>query len=255
MFLPIPAIDLMSGQVVRLSRGRAEAKTVYSDDPVAVARSFEAAGARRLHVVDLDGAFSGKSTNLEVVKKIRSSIGIEIELGGGLRTEEAIEQVLDAGINYAIVGTGALRDRKLVERLARRHGERLIVGIDAKEGKVAVEGWVETSDLNAIDFARELEQLGLGTVIATDIATDGMMTGPNLESLAQLADQVKMKVIASGGIRHTGDLLACRDLGRPNLIGAITGRAIYEKTLDLAEAVARLAEPTGSKSTSSKPGP
>ena len=244
MFLPIPAIDLMSGQVVRLSRGCADAKTVYSDDPVAVACAFEAAGARRLHVVDLDGAFGGEPANIGVVKQIREAVAMEIELGGGLRTEKSVDRVLEMGIHYAIVGTGALRDRKLVERLANRHGERLVVGIDAHDGKVAIEGWVETSDLDAIDFARELEALGVGTVIATDIATDGMMTGPNLESLARLADAVAMRVVASGGIRNVEDLLACRDLGRPNLIGAITGRAIYEKTLILAEAIARLADPS-----------
>jgi phosphoribosylformimino-5-aminoimidazole carboxamide ribotide isomerase len=166
---------------------------------------------------------------------------MEIELGGGLRDQAAVERAFELGVNYAILGTSALRDRPLVERLAAAHGRRIIVGIDARDGKVAVEGWVETSDTLAVDFARELESIGVGTVIYTDIATDGMMTGPSIKSTAELADAVDgMNVIASGGIRNVMDLLALQSLARPNLIGAITGRAVYEKTLDIAEAVARL---------------
>lgn len=240
MFLPIPAIDLMGGQVVRLARGRAEAKTVYSDDPVSVARSFEQAGARRLHVVDLDGAFKGEPANLGAIEKIRAAVGMEIEVGGGLRDRAAVERLLGLGVNYAILGTGALRNRALTQELAAAYGRQLIVGIDAKDGKVAVEGWVETSDQDALEFAREMERLGVGTVIFTDIATDGMMTGPSLPSLARLCETVKMDVIASGGIRNTQDLLDLKALGKANLIGAITGRAIYEKTLDLAESVKQL---------------
>ncbi len=241
MFLPIPAIDLMDGQVVRLSRGQAEAKTVYSNDPAAVAQSFEQAGARRMHVVDLDGAFNGVSKNLDAIKAIRAAVSMEIETGGGLRTREAVERVFDAGINYAILGTSALRDRELVESLAADYGRKLIVGIDAKDGKVAVEGWVETSDLDAFDFARDLARAGVGTIIATDIATDGMMTGPNLAAMSRFAQASAMNVIASGGIRNIADLLALRDMNHPNLVGAITGRAIYEKTLDLAETIRQLA--------------
>lgn len=245
MFLPIPAIDLMGGQVVRLSRGRAEAKTVYSDDPVAVAREFEVQGARRLHVVDLDGAFEGEPRNLDVIGRIRRATRIEIEVGGGLRTEQAVDRILDLGIDHAILGTSALHDRELVSRLAGRVGGRLIVGIDARDGKVAIEGWVETTELQALDFAHELEKLGVANVIYTDIDTDGMLSGPNLESVDRLARAVGMSVIASGGIRDVNDLLRLRELGRPNLIGAISGRAIYEKTLDLTEAVRAMNAPSG----------
>lgn len=240
MFLPIPAIDLMSGQVVRLSRGKADAKTVYSDDPVAVAREFERQGARRLHVVDLDGAFTGQTANLPVIRAIREAVEMEIEVGGGLRTSQAVETVLDAGVNYAILGTSALRDRPLVEELAAVYGSRLIVGVDAKDGMVAVEGWVETSDLKAIDFARDLVGLGVGTIIYTDIATDGMMTGPNLAAQQEMAQAISAAVIASGGIRNVQDLLDLQALGLANLIGAISGRAVYENKLDVAEAVNRL---------------
>jgi phosphoribosylformimino-5-aminoimidazole carboxamide ribotide isomerase len=236
--LPIPAIDLMDGHVVRLARGRAEAKTVYSDDPAAVAREFEAAGARRLHVVDLDGAFGGRPRNRDAIRAIRDAVSMEIEVGGGLRTEEDVREVFELGAQFAILGTSALRDRALVGRLVERWGERIIVGIDAKDGRVAVEGWVETSDLEQVDFARELESLGVTTVIATDIATDGMLSGPNLASLRALAEATTMNVIASGGVASIGDLRALRDLRRPNLIGAIVGRAIYEKKLDLRAAVA-----------------
>lgn len=240
-FLPIPAIDLMGGQVVRLRRGLAAEKTVYSDDPAAIARDFEAAGASRLHVVDLDGAFGGEPKNRHALRMIREAVGMTIEVGGGLRTEAQVAELLDLGIDYAILGTGAIRDREMVRRLVGTHGNRIIVGIDAKDGMVAVEGWVETSDVSQLDFARELEAIGVAAVIATDIATDGVLAGPNLASLGELARAVKLDVIASGGVRDTADLLAIRNLGRPNLIGAIVGRAIYEGRLDVAEAVARFA--------------
>ena len=240
MFLPIPAIDLMEGQVVRLSRGEADQKTIYSDDPVRTACEFERAGADRLHVIDLDGAFSGQPANLDMVKAIREKVGMKIELGGGLRTREAIMSVLDLGIDHVILGTGALRQKDLVADLAREIGERLIVGIDTRNGRVAVEGWVETSNLLAGEFSQELEQMGVGTIIHTDILTDGMMTGPSLEATGDLARLTSMDVIASGGIRDVNDLLALRSLGLPNLIGAISGRAVYEKTLKLAMAVERL---------------
>ena len=239
-FLPIPAIDLMSGQVVRLLHGKKDQKKVYSDHPATVAAEFEAAGARRLHVVDLDGAFTGKSGNLDAIRAIRKQTKMTLELGGGLRTREDVERVFDLGVDFAILGTSALQNRPLIEKLAADYGDRLIVGIDAHDGYVAVQGWVETSDIRALDFALDLEHMGVGTVIYTDIATDGAMTGPNLPAMAHLAGAVIMDVIASGGIRNVEDLIALRELGCPNLIGAISGRAIYEKTLDLTEAVVKL---------------
>ncbi|MCE5228639.1 1-(5-phosphoribosyl)-5-[(5-phosphoribosylamino)methylideneamino]imidazole-4-carboxamide isomerase [bacterium] len=243
-FLPIPAIDLMDGQVVRLKRGEAGQKTVYSNDPVAVAKDFEAAGARRLHIVDLDGAFKGRPANLNVIEAIRNATSFEIELGGGLRTRETVQLVLKMGINDAILGTSAIRDRKLTEELAAEFGNRLIVGIDARDGMVAIEGWVETSTMSVLEFARELETIGIGTVIHTDIATDGMLTGPNAAALAKLADSTQMKVVASGGVSSIEDLEALRRLGKPNLIGAIIGRAIYDKRIDLREAIARMTGPS-----------
>lgn len=240
MFLPIPAIDLMDGEAVRLARGDAKKKTVYSSNPPAFAYGFELAGAQRLHVIDLDGAFSGKSQNLQVVREIRTVTSMKIEVGGGLRSREAVEKVFEAGADYAILGTAALRDRDLTEGLAADFGDKLIVGIDARDGRVAVEGWVETSDREAIAFALEMERIGVKTLIYTDIATDGMLTGPNAAATASLCDAVSIDVIHSGGISSAGDLVQLQALKKKNLIGAITGRAIYEKTLDLAEAVKML---------------
>lgn len=240
MLLPIPAIDLMDGQAVRLKRGLADQKTVYSDQPAGLARSFQEAGAERLHVVDLDGAFTGSPKNLATIEAIRQATTMTIEVGGGIRTKDDINALFELGINYAIVGTAAVRDRALLETLAERYGDRLIVGIDAKDGKVAIEGWVETSELDAIDFARQVEALGIKTIIYTDIATDGMLTGPNVDAMVQMCDAVGLDVIASGGISKLEDLRTLDALGRQNLIGAISGRAIYEKTLDLAQAVETL---------------
>lgn len=237
-FLPLPAIDLMDGQVVRLRRGVATEKTVYSDDPAAIARGFEEAGTRRIHVVDLDGAFGGGPRNREAIAAIRAAVSAQIEVGGGLRTEAQVDELLASGIDFAILGTSALRDRALVARLVERHGARIVVGIDAHDGRVAVEGWVETSDLHQIDFARELEAIGVGAVIATDIAKDGMMAGPNLRSLEELARATSMDVIASGGVSSNADFetLRARAVELPNLFGAIVGRALYENAFDLRAA-------------------
>lgn len=241
-FLPIPAIDLMNGEVVRLARGEADARTVYSDDPAEIARGFVRAGIGRIHVVDLDGAFGGTPANVSAIEAIRRAVDVEIEVGGGLRTADDVEDLLALGVDYAILGTSAVRERELLAALVAKYGKKIIVGIDAKDGKVAVEGWVKTSDLTQEDFARDLAELGVSTIIATDIATDGMMTGPNLESLAAMADAASMQVIASGGLRSVEDLRAVRALGRSNIIGAITGRAVYEGSLDLSEAVGACAE-------------
>ena len=175
--------------------------------------------------------------NRAALESIRKATRMQIETGGGLRSEAAVAELFDLGVDYAILGTSAVRDRELLGRLIERWGDRIIVGIDARDGLVAVEGWVETSELSQLDFARDLEAAGVATVIATDIATDGMMTGPNLASLAELARATTMKIIASGGVRGLDDLKATRALGHANIIGSITGRAVYEEKLDVAEAV------------------
>ncbi len=226
----------MGGQVIRLKRGEAGEKTVYSGDPPLVAMRFEEAGAKRIHVVDLDGAFEGRPRNWEALAHIRLAVRGEIEVGGGLRTEEDVETIFDMGFNYAVLGTSALSHRDLICKLVERYDERIIIGVDSKNGKIAVKGWVETTDATPADFARELQKIGVSTIIATDIAADGMMGGPNLEHLKTLADSTAMELIASGGVRDLTDLKAVHDLGCPNIIGAIVGRALYEKKLDVRDA-------------------
>ena len=225
MFL-YPAIDLMGGQVVRLERGEAAKKTIYSTNPVAVAKQWEAAGADWIHLVDLDAAFEGKSRNLEVIKAIASAVSVPCELGGGMRDAPSIEAGLATGVRRVIIGTKAA-ERGFLATMAVTFGpDRLAVGIDAKEGKVAVKGWVETMELTALDLARTAVNTGIRTIIYTDIATDGMLQGPNLEAMRELAAAVPCDLIASGGISGPDDV---RQLAAvPGIHGVIIGRALYE---------------------------
>jgi phosphoribosylformimino-5-aminoimidazole carboxamide ribotide isomerase len=238
-FLIIPAIDLMAGCVVRLKQGRAEDRTQYSDDPAQVARSFEAAGARRIHIVDLDGAFRGASANLAAIREIRRAVGCEIEVGGGFRTPEAVRGALAEGIDYVILGTLAVEQPDLLAAMVREHGERLIVAVDARDGRVATRGWVEGAEsIPVIDLARQMVDLGIKTFLYTDIARDGMLTGPNVPATRDLAHAVPAAdVIASGGVSRLQDLRDLAALALPNLLGAITGRALYDGRIDLAEAI------------------
>ncbi|MCB2153639.1 1-(5-phosphoribosyl)-5-[(5-phosphoribosylamino)methylideneamino]imidazole-4-carboxamide isomerase [bacterium] len=234
----IPAIDLHHGQVVRLSQGKREERTVYSDDPVQFVEQFQAAGATRLHVVDLNGAFDGRLANLEVIRQICEASRMTVELGGGLRTMPDIESAWEAGVRDVIIGTRAVEDTGFLRELLNRHGDRVIVGVDAKDGIVATRGWTEKSGLQALDFARGLLDWGCRKIIYTDIATDGMLSGPNLVALESMARAVSpMKVVASGGISSLEDVTAILDLKRKNIAGAITGRALYDGRLDLAQAV------------------
>ncbi len=235
--LVIPAIDLSEGQVVRLARGDMQEKTVYSDDPVATARRWVDAGAQILHVVDLDGAVSGKSANRAEVANIVEAIDIPVELGGGLRTVEDVQDVLELGVEWAIMGTSALRDRSELEAAIDQFGDRIIVGIDARDGKVAVEGWTEDSDVDAAQLAQQIEQLGVERLICTDIATDGMLTGPNLAAMRQFCAAVNIPIVASGGIRSVEDVKALRKLAPLGLLGCIVGRALYTGDLVLSEAI------------------
>lgn len=235
----IPAIDLLDGKVVRLSQGRRDRVTVYSDDPVAIARSFAEAGARRLHVVDLNGAFDGQMINLPLIQRVADSVPMEVEVGGGIRSLDSIQALFDAGVRYAILGTRAFEDRPFLKETLARHGDRIIVGVDAKDGRVAVRGWVDDSPVTAPEFVRELQQLGVATVVFTDIATDGMLTGPNIPSLREVAAAApRIGFIASGGIANIGDIqaLATCDF-KKSLVGIIAGRALYSNTLNLRDAV------------------
>ncbi|HEY3396467.1 MAG TPA: 1-(5-phosphoribosyl)-5-[(5-phosphoribosylamino)methylideneamino]imidazole-4-carboxamide isomerase [Armatimonadota bacterium] len=233
-----PAIDLSEGQVVRLRQGDMAQKTVYSADPAAQARAWEDQGAEVLHLVDLDGAMAGEPRNLKAVEKIVETVSIPCELGGGLRTADQVGQVLDLGVQWAIMGTSALRDRPALEAALAAHGERVIVGIDAKDGMVAVAGWVEASTVSAYELAAEVARLGVGRIIFTDIATDGMMKGPNLEAMRQMCQAVSVPVIASGGVTTLADVVALRALQPEGLLGCIIGRALYDGTVGLREAIA-----------------
>jgi len=236
-----PAIDLMSGQAVRLQQGRADRKTVYSDDPAAVAREWEARGGDWLHVVDLDAAFSGTQTNLEVVQRMASSIGIPVQLGGGVRDEAAIERALAAGVARVVIGTRAAESIDFVAQAVRRFGgEKIAVGIDAKDGFVAVRGWTERTGVTAAELACEVAALGVGALIYTDIATDGMLQGPNFGAVEGMVREISCPVIASGGVSSAADLVQLERI--EGLHGAIIGRALFEGRIEgpLREAMARV---------------
>jgi phosphoribosylformimino-5-aminoimidazole carboxamide ribotide isomerase len=222
-----PAIDLMNGQAVRLRQGRAEDKTVYSDDPAAVAREWAERGGDWLHVVDLDAAFSGKQSNLEIVKRIAGEIALPVQLGGGLRDEAAIERALAAGVARVVIGTRAAESPDFVARAVERFGgDKIAVGIDARDGMVAVKGWTLTTGLSALDLARGAAEAGAAAIIYTDITTDGMLQGPNLVATAEVVRAVPVGVIASGGVSSAADLVKLEQIG--GLAGAIIGRALFD---------------------------
>ena len=229
----IPAIDLKDGQCVRLRQGRMDDDTVFSDNPVEMAGKWHAAGARRLHLVDLNGAFEGKPVNGEIIQEItRSYPELPVEIGGGIRTIETVEAYLNAGVKYAIIGTKAVEDPDFVSDLCKQFPGHIIVGLDAVEGKVAIKGWAEVSDMDLFDLSRRFEDDGVESIIYTDISRDGMMQGANVNNTAALAQAIKIPVIASGGIHNLSDVEALCKVAHFGISGAITGRAIYEGTLD-----------------------
>jgi len=225
MFL-YPAIDIMNGKVVRLERGEAAKKTIYSSDPVFVAKQWEAAGADWIHLVDLDAAFEGQSQNLDIIRAIASAVSIPCELGGGMRDETSIRRGLDTGVRRIIIGTRAIEPAFLAESAQTFGADSLAVGIDAKEGKVSVKGWIETLEITALDLAREAVNAGIQTIIYTDIATDGMLKGPNLAAMREMAQAVPCNLIASGGVSGPQDIVALSKVS--GLHGVIIGRALYE---------------------------
>lgn len=238
-----PAIDLKDGQCVRLLRGEMDRATVFGDDPAAQARRFQEAGCEWLHLVDLNGAFAGRPVNGAAVEAILAAIDIPAQLGGGIRDRATIELWLGKGLARVILGTVAVRDPDLVREAARAHPGRVAVGIDARGGMVAVEGWAETTELTALELARRFEDAGVAAIIYTDIERDGAMQGPNVAATAALAKAVSIPVIASGGVSSLDDLRALKESGAA-LDGAITGRALYDGKLDLAEAIALLGSGT-----------
>jgi phosphoribosylformimino-5-aminoimidazole carboxamide ribotide isomerase len=237
-----PAIDLKEGKCVRLLRGRMAAATVYNDDPAAQARDFAAAGCQWLHIVDLDGAFAGRPVNEEAVRTILGAVAIPVQLGGGIRDMARIEAWLAAGVARVILGTAALREPALVRAACRRFPGRIVVGIDAREGKVAVEGWAETSSMAALELARAFEDAGAAAIVYTDIERDGALEGPNLAATVALARAITTPVIASGGVASLADLRALKAHEADGVAGVIAGRALYDGRLELAAALRALAE-------------
>lgn len=240
--LLIPAIDLKDGKCVRLRQGRMEEDTVFSEDPVAMAERWVNAGAKRLHLVDLDGAFAGIPKNAGIIREIVETYpDVPIQVGGGIRDEDTIQGYLDAGVKYVIIGTKAVSEPHFVSDICLEFPGHILIGLDAKNGKVAINGWSKLSNHDVIDLAKKFEEDGVEAIIYTDISRDGMMSGINVEATARLAAAIRIPVIASGGIASLDDIRALGEVAGEGIIGAVTGRALYEGTLDFAEA-AKLAE-------------
>lgn len=246
----IPAIDVLGGRCVRLAQGRYDEAAVYGDDPGEVARRFAAHPIPRLHVVDLDAARSGRRANEDAIRAIvRAATGVPVQLGGGIRSHADIDAAFALGVDRVVLGTAALRDPDLVRDAARRSPGRIVVGIDARDGRVAVQGWLETSDARASEVARRFEDAGVAAIVYTDIARDGMLAGPNLESVAELGEAVGIPVIASGGVASVDDVRRLCALAPRGVRGVIVGRALYTGAVDLAGALdaARGALPPGDR--------
>jgi phosphoribosylformimino-5-aminoimidazole carboxamide ribotide isomerase len=237
--LVIPAIDLKDGECVRLRQGRMEDSTVFSDSPIDVASRWVEAGCRRLHLVDLNGAFAGEPVNGEIVRAIAKAFpDLPIQIGGGIRSAETIHAYLDAGVQYVIIGTKAVEEPNFVTQMCRQFPGHIIVGLDAQDGFVATDGWAKVSDVKAVDLAKRFRNDGVESIVYTDIARDGMMQGVNVEATVNLAREAGIPVIASGGVTNMQDIEALTKVADQGILGAITGRAIYEGTLDVAEAQA-----------------
>lgn len=239
--LLIPAIDIKEGKCVRLRQGLMEDSTVFSDSPLAMADKWVELGAKRIHLVDLDGAFAGKPANADVINAIAEKYPhVPIQIGGGIRDQKTIEAYIDAGVEYVIIGTRAANEPEFIGEIAQEFGKNLIIGLDAKDGIVAVDGWAKLTEHNVVDLAKRFENDGVQAIIYTDIARDGMMQGVNLEATQHLAESVNIPIIASGGVTNMDDLIELQKIEKSGISGVITGRAIYEGTLDFAEGQAYL---------------
>ena len=232
--LIFPAIDLFEGKAVRLLKGEYDQMTVYNEDPLSVARDFAACGATCLHLVDLEGAKSGTTPNIDTVRRLAAETDLFTEVGGGIRNMDTVRAYLTAGVDRVILGTAALQDEAFLKEALRKYGDRIAVGVDIRDGKVAIRGWVETSETDAMEFMAKLEQLGVRTVICTDISRDGAMAGTNHDLYEELTSRFQMNVIASGGVSSLEDV---RRLAQKNLYGAIIGRAYYTGAISLRDAI------------------
>ncbi len=231
-----PAIDIKNGKCVRLIQGRAEDETIYGNDPVEMALSWEKQGSEYLHVVDLDGAFDGKSPNEDIIKNMARAVTIPIQLGGGIRSLDKIQRLLeDYGIQRVILGTAAIENTELLQRAVDKYGDRIVVGIDASKGKAAIKGWVQKTNISAVSLGRKVKDIGVSTVIYTDIAKDGMLSGPNKQETKEMIDQTGLNIIASGGITDLEDLRQMKEIGAA---GSIVGKALYTGAIRLSDALA-----------------
>jgi phosphoribosylformimino-5-aminoimidazole carboxamide ribotide isomerase len=238
-----PAIDLRGGQCVRLQQGERERETVYSGDPLETAKSFVDQGAEWLHVVDLDGAFAEKSNNRAIIKKIAATVPAHVQSGGGIRTLDDIADLLDAGIARVVLGTVAVRQPEIVRKAIEKFGAaKIAIGIDARDGRVAVDGWERTSSIDAVDFTKRLESDGVELAIYTDISRDGMLSGINLADAKNILEQTSLRIIISGGVRDLHDVQLLKNLDNPRINGVILGRSLYESTIRLDEAIAEAKE-------------
>lgn len=242
--LIIPAIDIRDGNCVMLTKGKLEDETVYSKDPAFMAKLWQMKGARRMHVVDLDGAFSGLPRNLDVIKKIRESIDIPIQAGGGIRSMKTVDALFEAGVNYVILGTVVVYNPDILRQALDTYGEKIIVALDARDGKVAIGGWKDTTALDAVELARKMKELHVAQILFTDINKDGMMAGPNLPALKTMAEQGGVPVLASGGVSTIEDVSALKHLESSGVNGAIIGKALYTDAIKLEEAI-KIAEKQG----------
>lgn len=233
----IPAIDLRQGRCVRLFQGRADMETVYSEDPPAMAKTWEAQGAEMLHVVDLDGAFGGSPQNDAVVRAITSAVRIPVQLGGGIRNLETAEKYLAAGVSRVVLGTAAVTDPDFLRRAVEEFGERIVLGLDCRDGKVCVRGWEETAARDGLEFLREAERMGVRRVVFTDIRRDGTLEGPNFEATEQVCRHTSLKVIASGGVSSLEDLRRLKELEPIGVEAVIVGKALYAGSFTLPEAL------------------
>ncbi len=230
-----PAIDIIDGQCVRLSQGDYQKKTTFSEDPLAVAKKWEEQGGEFLHLVDLDGAKTGDMPNFNLIISIARELKIPVEIGGGIRNMDAVSRYLDNGVNRVILGTAAIRNPEFVKEAVEKYGDRIVVGIDAKDGMVAISGWEEVSSVSALELAGQMEKLGVKTIIYTDIATDGMLKGPNVSAMEEMVNHVSVDVVASGGVSSLADLEL---LSKTGIEGAIVGKALYTGHMELDKAVA-----------------
>jgi phosphoribosylformimino-5-aminoimidazole carboxamide ribotide isomerase len=233
----IPAIDIRKGRCVRLVQGDLRDETVYSQEPVSVAKLWKLKGAKRLHVIDLDGAFSGKLANLDYVKDIIKATDLKVQVGGGIRDLKTIEKVLSTGVSSVILGTSAVQNKDFVREAVKEHGRAIIAGIDAKKGMVAIKGWKQVTKVDAISLAKEMVELGVGSIIFTDIQRDGMLEGPNFKSTKELAVAVKVPVIISGGISGYKDIEHAKRLEKHGISSLIIGKALYTGKIDLKQAI------------------